>query len=145
MSDDRSEQLLEAYRATAYRADVGGTTVELRIGEPADDLSDRTGGQSDIAWAFISAANPGSERLPQEVNLSRHQALEAELAGRGFDVFPGWGVPDGDDWKPEISLLVLGIDRDDAVAIGRRFEQVAIVCGRIGGVAELVECLEEAG
>ena len=77
MSDDRSEQLLEAYRATAYRADVGGTTVELRIGEPADDLSDRTGGQSDIAWAFISAANPGAEQLPQEVNLSRHRALEA--------------------------------------------------------------------
>ena len=144
MSDDRSEQLLEAYRATTYRADVGGTTVELRIGEPADDLSDRTGVQPDIAWAFISAANPGSEQLPQEVNLSRHQALEAELAGRGFDVFSGWGVPDGDDWEPEISLLVLGIERDDAVAIGRRFDQVAIVCGRIGGVAELVQCLAKA-
>ena len=139
MSDDRFEQLLEAYRATAYRADVDGTSVELRIGEPADDLSDRTSGQSDIAWAFISAAKPGSEQLSQEVNLSRHQALEAELAGRGFDVFPGWGVPDGDDWKPEISLLVLEIDREEALAIGRAFGQLAVVCGQAGGVVELIE------
>ncbi|GIS62390.1 MAG: hypothetical protein CM1200mP2_46150 [Planctomycetaceae bacterium] len=48
------------------------------------------------------------------------------------------------DWEPEISLLVLGIERDDAVAIGRRFDQVAIVCGRTGGVAELVRGLAEA-
>ncbi len=140
MSDDRREQLLEAYRATAYKADVGGTTVELRIGELVGGWGHRAGGQPDTAWAFISAANPGSRRLSQADNLSRHQALEAELADRGYEVFQGRGVPDGDGWEPEISLLVLGINRDEAVAIGCRFGQVAIVCGRIDGVAELVEC-----
>ena len=39
---------------------------------------------------------------------------------------------------------MLGIEPDDAVAIGRRVEQVAIVCWRIGGVAELVQCLAES-
>lgn len=144
MSDDRRDRLLAAYRDTAYEADVDGTLVELRIGEPATDWGHLDSGQPDTAWAFISAANPGSIRLSSEDNLSRHQALLTELSGRDFDVFQGRGVPDADDWEPEISLLVVGIDRDDAVAIGRGFGQVAIVCGRIGGVAELVECLEEA-
>ena len=57
-------------------------------------------------------------------------------------LFEGQGVPDAADWEPEISLLVLGIGREQAVAIGRDFGQLAIVCGRPGGVAELVACTQ---
>jgi len=133
VNDDRRKRLLEAYRATVYEADVDGTTVGLRIGEPVPAWW-----QPNATWAFISGANPGSRRLSHEDNLSRHRALETELAGRGFEVFQGWGVPEADDWEPEISLLVTGIGREEAVAIGRDFGQVAIVYGEIGSVAQLV-------
>lgn len=41
-------------------------------------------------------------------------------------------------WKPELSLLAIGIARDKAIEIGNSFEQNAIVVGRIYLPAELL-------
>jgi len=136
VSDELRERLLSAYRATTYRADVEGRSVDLRIGAtvPGDGP---VAGQD---WAFVTAANPGSRPLESEENVLRHEQLKARLADCDVVVFEGMGVPDSEGWEPEISLLVLGIGREQAVAIGRAFGQLAIVCGKPGGVAELVEC-----
>ena len=126
-------ELLKAYRATSYRADLDGRTVDLRIGAPVADPD-----LSSQAWAFLSAANPGSRPLPSGENLKRHQDLLETCRERGLIAYPGQGIPESDDWEAEISLLVTGIGREEAVAIGRDFGQVAIVYGEIGSVVELV-------
>ncbi|MED5400591.1 MAG: DUF3293 domain-containing protein [Planctomycetota bacterium] len=126
-------ELLKAYRATTYRADIDGRTVDLRIGSPVADPD-----LASQAWAFISAANPGSRPLPSSENLDRHQDLLEICRESRWIAYPGQGIPESDDWEAEISLLVTGIGREEAVAIGRDFGQVAIVYGEIGSVAELV-------
>jgi hypothetical protein len=138
LSDESRERLLSAYRATTYRADVEGRSVDLRIGAAVA----LDGPLAGLEWAFVTAANPGSRLLESAANLLRHERLKARLADCDVVLFEGQGVPDAADWEPEISLLVLGIGREQAVAIGRDFGQLAIVCGRPGGVAELVACTQ---
>jgi hypothetical protein len=55
-------------------------------------------------------------------------------------MFPGEGVGDDRTWPPERSTLVLGIEREAAISLGRRFGQRAIVCGRLGELATLEIC-----
>jgi len=139
LSDVSREQLLRAYRATTYRADIGGRRIDLRVGGPVD-LQGLSAEQQPVEmWAFVSAANPGSRPLSTAENLRRHRDLLATCTARGLVVYEGWGIPDTDDWDPEISLLVLEIDREEASAIGRAFGQLAVVCGQAGGVVELIE------
>jgi hypothetical protein len=56
---------------------------------------------------------------------------------RGLAHHPAIGVGDDGSWPAEQSLLVLGIDKAEAVALGRAFEQFAVVVGRRGGPARL--------
>jgi hypothetical protein len=55
-------------------------------------------------------------------------------------MFPGEGIGDDGVWPPERSVLVLGIEREAALQLGRRFGQRAIVCGDLGGLATLALC-----
>ena len=43
-------------------------------------------------------------------------------------------------WPPEPSLLVLGIPRKEALRLGRRFGQLAIVAGHKSSPARLLTC-----
>lgn len=136
--DDLSDELMDAYRATAFHASTPSPLV-IRVGQftPALDKMMEDALVSD--WAFISAWNPGSEPLSVSENETRHLALCDDL--KSFQhVYEGRGVPDNDDWAPEASLLVLNISRSEAVKIGHRYGQNAIVAGRLGDVAELVIC-----
>ena len=54
--------------------------------------------------------------------------------------FEGEGVA-GDGAFAEPSVLIVGIGEDEAVALGARFGQCAIVVGKRGGTAELAYCL----
>ena len=52
----------------------------------------------------------------------------------------GEGVGEDPKWQPEESALILGISRGEAVKLGRRFGQLAIVAGRCGRSARLIPC-----
>jgi len=130
-------QLDAAYRATTYRARLPTNTLALRIGQPCEAL-ERLLVQSDCrTWAFISAGNPGSNRLGERENLSRHLALVAAVNQLGLIHFEGAGCPPTPDWTPERSLLILGITRPGAHALASRFGQSAIVFGTRGHAPEL--------
>ncbi len=138
-------ELYEAYRATIYRVFVPGEApIDVRVDGASssyaarlDALLERNGVE---VWAFITAWNPESRPLSAEENDARHAELLQAIEASGWQFVEGAGIPVNSDWAPEASLLVLGISRDDAVALGRRFGQNAIVAGRRGGTAELVYC-----
>jgi hypothetical protein len=90
------------------------------------------------SWAYVIAVNPGSGRLSDEENSARQRELESDVARLGVRAYPGEGVADDRRWPPEPSLLILGIARGDAVRLGGRYGQVAIVCGELGRAPELV-------
>jgi hypothetical protein len=85
---------------------------------------------------IISAWNPMSAPTSVADNDIAHQQLLEVVAN--YPHFERAGVGDDGFWPPERSLLILGIDFDKAVELGRRFRQQAVVCGVISKEARLV-------
>lgn len=127
-------ELIELYNRTLYY--VFDTEIILKIGAHNPFLDTLLSQYHQEDWVFISACNPGSRPLPDEENNLRHQQLKEALGL--YNYFEGQGVGENPTWKPERSLLVIGISRDKAIETGNRFGQNAIVAGRIYLPAELL-------
>ena len=130
--------LLELYEATRYEAHLPQGTVVLRHGEEAPAL-DALLDHAAPFWAFITAWNPGSRRLSRPENERRQMALVRELSGR-YRLFHGAGIGDEGDWPAELSVLALGIPRDEALARGRAWGQLAVLLGSRGEQAQVTSC-----
>jgi hypothetical protein len=127
-------KLIDAYNFTEYH--VFGPEIVLRIGEHnplLDSLLDQYHQQE---WAFITAFNPQSVILSDDENKLRHAQLKDAVIN--YKSFEGEGVGENPPWKPERSLLVIGISESKAMDIGKAFNQNAIVMGRIHSPAELL-------
>ncbi|HEX6266056.1 MAG TPA: putative toxin-antitoxin system toxin component, PIN family [Burkholderiales bacterium] len=131
-----SPQLIAAYERADYvvhGADNGGFTLKIgRRSAPLDALLEAQGATS---AAFVTAANPRGEQRSEAQNSAALAELEGSLAhpsyrGEGRD-------PDG-RWPAEPSLLVMGIARGEAEALGRACRQNAIVFVEKGAAPELV-------
>jgi len=133
--------LLAAYRHTTYEADLPLGRVRLRVGDRHPDLEAWLAQHGWTTWGFVTGWNPGSIEATAEDNRQRHLALTRAVAALRLPSWPGRGVPDAGDWTPEESLFIAGITRQDAVALGVRFGQRAIVWGDADGDATLVACV----
>ncbi|HJZ58178.1 MAG TPA: DUF3293 domain-containing protein [Gemmataceae bacterium] len=121
-----------AYLTTDYRVeDAPGGPFVIRIGEVSRELAG-------LEWAFVTACNPGSGRLPDAENAHRMAQLEAAMREGGWRYYHGAGVGRGGQWPPEPSLLIIGIREPEAIELARQFGQNAIVAGRAVGAARLV-------
>ena len=132
----------EIYKDAEYVVEDGKRRFVIRVGETSGELDALLGEYQCETWAFISAHNPRSEELTPEENEARHIDFISYLNDHRY--FAGFGQsPDG-LWTPEASLLIIGIERSEAVGIGIRFEQNAILAGRKGFPPELVWCVGES-
>ena len=135
-----SIELWNAYQTTVFCASVDGRPIRIKLGE-ADPWLDRALGDRGVTdWAYITAWNPASRVLPRSENDLRQRSVKDELARRGFATADGQGEPAAATWEPEESVLVFGIDKLEAVALGVKYGQMAIVVGRRHGPARLVPC-----
>jgi hypothetical protein len=133
-----NERLEAVYRAASYivLAPVGPFTIRIdKKTPPLDDLLRQYGTQ---CWAFVTACNPASQPLTEEENQRREAALERTVREAGYRYVHGSGCDDADHWPAEPSLLILGITVEDAVTLGRRFGQNAILVGEMGAKAQLL-------
>jgi len=142
--------LLESYLRTTYRVTELAPPVDIRIGEPCPALDALLDLHTARSWAFITAWNPGSKKLGAAENQRRQAALEAEVKQGGTVFYRGAGIPDdatsafrlpsssSAPWEPEESLLIIGMDREQAVKLGKKYAQAAIVAGDRSAPAQLV-------
>ncbi|MEM1319454.1 MAG: DUF3293 domain-containing protein [Bacteroidota bacterium] len=138
-SGNIDQQLLAAYRNTTYR--VFTPDLAIRIGIDNDELNTFLFDNNAFSWAFISAANPGSEeQLPASINQKRHQQLIQQVLEGRWRYCEAAGQPDSADWQPEPSLLILDISQQEALALGRAFQQKAIVFGLFEQPGVLLFC-----
>ncbi len=133
MRQGTAHRLESAFLATDYEVEGPAGRFVVRIGEvcssiPADQ------------WAVVTACNPLSQLLSKLENETRMQELARAVRSAGYSFWRGENRARDQSWPPEPSLLVLEIPRQLAVALGRRFEQWAIVVGRWNQRAELVWC-----
>ncbi|PJZ59756.1 hypothetical protein CH376_22045 [Leptospira adleri] len=86
-------------------------------------------------WAYLTASNPESEILSEAENKDRNTLLRREL--NAFSVFEGEGRGQDPNWIPESSFLVLGISEKRAILLGKKFQQNAILAGKIARRSKL--------
>ncbi len=114
--------------------------MRIRIGETHPVLDALLAARGLRHWAYVTAHNPGSIRLPAEENRVRHTRLRSDVSARGYEAFPGEGVGDDGEWPPETSLLILGMPRVEATALGQAHAQRAVVWGAVREPALLLRC-----
>jgi hypothetical protein len=128
----QKEALAAAYRATAYQLSLHGTTYVLRVGEHNPCLDSWLAAMGFSRWAWLTAVNPGSQRLSGEANAARLAELEARLVGAGWLFHRGAAMSDAGDWPAEASLFVPGLDAETALRFAAKYGQNAILVGQIG-------------
>lgn len=118
-------ELRAAYESTDYVV-FGRPELVLRIGVPSADLDELLDAEGASTAAFITAENPlGLEASAYRNEIANAALVESQNAA-GFRCFEGEGRDPRGKWK-ERSVLVVGIGREAAKAVGRAFEQNAIV------------------
>ncbi len=132
------EMLLKAYRETDYRVAGNGADFVIRIGEHSPGLNALLVAQGLKAAAFLTAWNPFSEATDTEKNEQAQVSLETDVARLGLVALPGEGVGRDGNWPPEPSSLIMGITRDQADFLARKYRQNAWVWIESGRAAELV-------
>lgn len=134
----RELELWRAYQSTSFCVGTGARPVCFRAGSRSSRLDALLARQGATRWAFITAWNPGSVPLSSVENARRHAELCAAVGAMGLATLEGEGIGRDPSWPPERSLLILGISRVRAVALGRHFGQLAIVAGRHGEPSRLL-------
>lgn len=126
-----------AYEQAIYEVYDGQETIQINIGQNCPPLDSLIAQSDRFTWALITAANPYSQPLSARENQRRDQRLSKYLKGLQLPLIPAMGKDPTGVWTPEPSWLILGITRPQAIAIGRKFEQNAIVYGELNQAAEL--------
>jgi hypothetical protein len=132
-------ELMQAYLTTNYRVDQLNVSIRIgQIDEPLEGILEEHGCNE---WAFITAYNPFSVPLKEDINAMRHLQLLMDVSS--FTFFEGEGVGEDPAWKPEKSLLIIGIGCESAKELGLKYGQNAIVIGAKGMSAELLITLSD--
>jgi hypothetical protein len=132
-----STQQLAAFHATEYYVDIPGDSFVLRIGTPSPALQRLHQTYGVTSSAYLTAWNPLGEIATPEQNAGSQAALARDLDDLDVTTLPGEGKDPASGWA-EQSLLALGLPREQAVALGSKYRQLAIVFSEEDAVPQLV-------
>ena len=136
----RELECWRAYERTRFCVDEGPRRICFMAGSRSPRLQALLRRHGVATWAFVTAWNPASVPQRPEQNAQRQLELMELVAAKGYGMLPGEGIGEDPKWTPEESVLILGIGRREAIRLGRRFGQLAIVVGKLEGPASLVSC-----
>lgn len=103
--------------------------IPIRIGVPNEVVDAVVADHAATLWAYVTAYNPDSEALGDAGNGERHARL---LTIHRMHPSPGSRAGDSRiaaTGRPERSLLIIGVLREEAIDFGRRFGNNAILVG----------------
>ena len=121
--------LRQAYLATLYIVETE-PPFALTIGEISASLAALYAAREVDCCAYLTACNPHSQRLSAAANALRQQALIHDIQNTDLEMIEGRGQHPDSAWPAEPSILILGMNRDLACELGRKYEQNAVVlCG----------------
>ena len=136
-----SPELKRAYEQAVY-AIFASPGIEFRVGEASDTLDAMMAINHVRCAAFVSSATARGEPSSENRRRLEDFLLRAHVgdvaAARKYRVYQGEGRDPGGKWPAEPSVLIMGITRDEAEALGRKLEQNAIVYLEKGAAPELL-------
>lgn len=104
-------------------------------------------GRNAVAWDpgvdvyVVTAHNPGNLELDAAENAERQRRLEADVRALAATSYPALGGALDDDGEPighvEASIAVIDITREQAIGLGRRYEQDEIFVWSDGVLSRL--------
>ena len=121
------QELMAAYAATRFEAEVPDGLITLRIGQRSDALRRLYQVAGTQSAAYITACNPASIPQTEDRNRSAHAELLRSLNAGGYRHYEGFGRDPTGQWPAERSVLVMGISEEEACALGRQHGQAAVV------------------
>jgi hypothetical protein len=127
---DVADQTWDEFRRTFVRIDTGeGQVLEVHPAGPGERGEYLPGEAGPLH--IVTACNPQGRQQSEEANFEANRRLLCELAVND-DVLAwpttGHGTDDAGaetDWS-EPGVTVAGLSRDEALALGRRYDQAAI-------------------
>lgn len=129
-----SKELLLGYEATCYS--ILNPKIDIYLTKENEYLQSFLKEHQFTTWCFITAWNPFSKALSLEQNKTLNVLLETDLDG--YSIFPAEGKDTIGDWLPETSFFVGNITREQAIILGKKYEQNAIVYGVVTELPELI-------
>lgn len=127
-------ELIQAYKETDFN--VYEPKFTIKVGQVNQELDRLLKMNNCITWAYITAWNPYSELTDDRTNEEKNNQMRNDLTG--YILFHGEGVGSDQSWQPEKSFLILGIALDEAILIGKKYRQNAIVVGKIHEEPQLI-------
>lgn len=89
-------------------------------------------------YAVVTADNPHAQTRPEIDNIKARKRLKSVLAQQQLPYQPTRHVALHGDWPDEIGCLIGAITQTEAIALGRRFGQCAVITGTIETTPTLV-------
>lgn len=139
ISGTEQKKLYKAFLKISYQFQAGDQSFTIKAAQTNTELDTFLRENREAKWAYITAWNTGAKQHSEEENAHFHQELIRYLQENHpkSRFFEGQGVPADDNWQAETSLFIFKLERDQALKIGKRFNQQAILWGNVGEVAEL--------
>jgi hypothetical protein len=131
-------KLIQCYVAAHYQVRIGPDTLTLHIDQHCEPLSKPMQEYGTQCALYITAYNPHSQSQPIETNLTASKQLCDLLSSHSSHIFAGKSLDPAGKWPAEPSFLALGIDLATSKALGRQFDQNAIVWIDFDAIPRLV-------
>jgi hypothetical protein len=130
--------LRNVYAETDYVVRFDNRELVIRVGDRSASIERLLSRFKVRSAVFVTAWNPFGKAFSEAHNNNAQRRLIAALRRKTLAYLDGEGRGSVGDWPAERSVLVFGLERSKAAALGRSFRQNAVVFVRIGRPAELV-------
>jgi hypothetical protein len=130
-------ELIMAYKATHFDVRMA-KPFTLEIGKHSPILANWHRIFRVSSSAFITAQNPFGKKLTSSENENRINQLKSEMKESYLTVVNGYGYDPIRVWGKEDSCLVYGITLEEAKAVGKKYEQNAIVWCDSDAIPQLI-------
>jgi|TARA_B100000315_G_C14567521_1_gene583740 hypothetical protein len=128
------DSLIKAYKNTLFKID--GFMKPIIVGTKSPEVDQYLKENAKSSWAFITAYNPMSKIESDEINTRNQSLLEGDI--QEYSYLCGHGEDPNDNWIPEPSFFIAGISKSDAIKLGNKYRQLAIVIGKLNVSSELI-------
>ncbi len=131
--NSKQKELIEAYNATDYK--VYSPAIIITVRKLNKDLDKLLLENNEIDWTYITSCNPFGRDCSEDENKNYYESLLQYVSDNKY--FEGEGQGIDTTWPAEKSILIIGISASQAIEIGNRYNQNAILVGKYEQEAEL--------
>ena len=137
-----SKALIEAYSKANYKILVE-PAFSFKIGQKNLKLCAFLHSHNSNTAAYVTAFNPQSKKTSYSLNLTFQEKLYNILSKSTYAFFEGCGKDPNKVWPEEPGFLILSIPELNAINLGKKFNQNAIVWIEKNGAPKLVNLIED--